>query len=395
MLGAHRSGHSVLGEYLRQLGFDVGDDGAAHDRLYADLGQTWSMIGGLPEGWMQSQPAQDARAQFAEVVQSRFKGPGRFVIQDPRLCRLAPLWLQVLDDAGLAPSLLLLIRHPSEVAASLEACGAMDCLTAHLFWAASCLEALQACAGRNFSIITYEQLMEDPAGSLGKSLGALVPGMQPLPVPARPLRAPMASERRHHAAGSAGAPAAIVSACQWLYAGLQALQAHQWRHPPGAAQVDGTNPGEALLHFACGANALQGQHPDIASFAAGLTRALFSLIATHEREAGRQAQALHDLTTDNILLQQQVRNLRDEVEHLHRFMRHAETGAAQAAPADAGQGMAHQAGLDALAAERQHLLAKVKQQAEIIDELKTILGALGREKRQLAAALERHFRAGG
>src|SRR3546814_15951018 len=79
------------------------------------------------------------------------------------MCLLADLWISALSEAGCSASVLLLVRHPQEVADSLAARDGMATARAHLLWARHVLAAERSSRGLPRLMLTYDQLLEAPA----------------------------------------------------------------------------------------------------------------------------------------------------------------------------------------------------------------------------------------
>ena len=79
----------------------------------------------LPDGWWGSPAAQDARhearAPLADLIGLVEEG-AVLALKDPRMTLLLPLWTGAAADLGLSMRVVLCLRHPGEVAASLTRC---------------------------------------------------------------------------------------------------------------------------------------------------------------------------------------------------------------------------------------------------------------------------------
>lgn len=139
--GMHRSGTSLLAHHLSRLGLHLPGDlvGAApanpdghfeashvcrtHERLLINLGRWWPSAMGvlpLPSGWLESDPASAARASLLAWLQRQaLRFPGPFVIKDPRLCLVLPLWRSLATELGWPLQVVINVRCPIQVAASL------------------------------------------------------------------------------------------------------------------------------------------------------------------------------------------------------------------------------------------------------------------------------------
>ena len=127
VLGAHRSGTSALAGVIQRLGVDLGDKllgpqagvnelgfgehselVALHDRLLEKLGSSWSGIHPLPEKWWQAGEIKTISAEITSIVENDFTRSGLWGLKDPRLCRLLPLWLDILAQEDCEPSFIII-----------------------------------------------------------------------------------------------------------------------------------------------------------------------------------------------------------------------------------------------------------------------------------------------
>lgn len=183
----HRSGTSALTRVLNLCGVDLGtrmlppaegnnDSGFwehadvvdAHERLLFALGRSWSDARALPPDWMDTPAAADAAQRIAALVAGDFGGSRVWAVKDPRLCRFLPLWIKVLDAAGVRVKLLYMLRHPDEVIASLTR---RDGLSAHenaLLLLTHFFEAALAGVGQQRCVVTYQSLLDDWRGCMGR-----------------------------------------------------------------------------------------------------------------------------------------------------------------------------------------------------------------------------------
>ena len=184
LFGMHRSGISVLAGCLNLLGVNFGkttklgnqtnqpdffenqDIILQHDILLRDLACRWDMVGSLPSDWLKRKAVQDARDKISMLIQKNFSGEKYWAIKDPRLCRLIPLWMDVFKQTDIEPCFVLMVRHPFEVARSLEIRDGFDLLKGHLLWLMHNREALTACSGHEYAILTYDDLLADPVHSM-------------------------------------------------------------------------------------------------------------------------------------------------------------------------------------------------------------------------------------
>jgi len=172
ILGMHRSGTSAVAGVLARLGVRFGNDlmPAApsnpkgfyeHNRivlinhhLLTTLGRAWNDPRPLPVGWHQDSRLAVYREALQELIISEFSQIPLWGIKDPRICRLLPLWIPLLQDMGIAIRIVHVTRHPDEVALSLLARDGLDTGISHLLYIRHYLESVQE--SRNFSRVTVD-----------------------------------------------------------------------------------------------------------------------------------------------------------------------------------------------------------------------------------------------
>lgn len=179
VLGMHRSGTSAVTRCLNLLGAEVGnkllppaednrsgfwehaDVVAIHEELLRELGRAWHDARALPEGWLLSAAARKARGKLARLISDEFDAGALWAVKDPRLCRFVPLWREVLLESGLDAVALLVVRHPAEVARSLNVRDGLHCETTCLNWLEHFAEAETATRGMPRSLLSYDRLLSD------------------------------------------------------------------------------------------------------------------------------------------------------------------------------------------------------------------------------------------
>ena len=195
--GSHRSGTSALARVLSLLGCDLpkhvmpplyGNELGfwepatvvdAHDVFLGSVGSSWDDVGALPDGAFVSAAARELRRQLALLLHEEYGASPLFVVKDPRISRLLPLWLAVLAELQIAPAIALAVRNPLEVAASLRARDGFTTTKSLLLWLRHTVEAEQHSRGRPRSIVLYDELLRDWQGVLarvGEDLAVTWPG---------------------------------------------------------------------------------------------------------------------------------------------------------------------------------------------------------------------------
>jgi hypothetical protein len=260
ILGTRRSGSSAMAGCLNLIGFNLGnalmpgneanqsgyfenqDIVLAHDTLFRDLGCRWDMVGGLPPDWLESQAARKALDTLSNILQDQFLNQNRpFAVKDPRMCRLMPLWSRALEQFNIRPGLILVLRHPMEVAKSLQKINGHELLKGHLLWLSHNREALAGCRGQEYLMITFDQLLADPIATLRKTarLSALA-GIDPLRHSREILQFVRPELKNHHQSESSEIHDGLFRHYAWVYDQFRTLQAKsQVQLTPKAAEDAG------------------------------------------------------------------------------------------------------------------------------------------------------------
>lgn len=196
ILGMHRSGTSALTRVVNLLGVDLGTDlmeaaegnnergfwehqgvVSRHDRLLAQLGMRWDDPRAMPDGWLEHPATRAARADLESILDDEFTGTALWGVKDPRMCRLMPLWRQMLEARGVQVKVLHMLRHPLEIARSLERRDGMPRGRALLLWLRHQIEALEFSDGVPQSWASFDRLMAGWAGEMTRVDGDLELGI--------------------------------------------------------------------------------------------------------------------------------------------------------------------------------------------------------------------------
>jgi len=159
VVGASRSGTSLIAHILHKLGAETGANllragygnplghweprvlVALNDEALAEMGLSWDDPRARPRGWFQSRAADKLTSRLVQQIRQQFGTAQLFVIKDPRLARLLPLYLSALDILDIDPVVVLQCRHPEEATASLVARDGFAMPVAELLWLRCVVEA--------------------------------------------------------------------------------------------------------------------------------------------------------------------------------------------------------------------------------------------------------------
>ena len=217
ILGMHRSGTSALARVLTLLGADApqtlmpanvaNETGywesmsvfGLNEELLASAGSAWDDWQAFEPGWLASPKAGAFEARARAALEAEYGGSSFFVLKDPRICRIAPFWLGVLAAAGVRPLVLLPLRNPLEVAASLEKRDGFAPELGHLLWLRHVLAAEAASRGLPRFHCSYDQLMQDWPRLAARASQALDLAWPRAPERAAPeIDVFLAEKLRHH-----------------------------------------------------------------------------------------------------------------------------------------------------------------------------------------------------
>ena len=193
----HGGKNPNIASQLRPSGLD--DVFSIHDTLLTDLGHTQETIGDLPIGWADSRAAARARERIRDLIDVHREKGGPWAVADPQLCRLIPLWRTILREKGLQPGYVVVVRHPWEVAASLEKERGIDHRLGHLLWLDLYKEVFRLCRKEPVSVVCFDRILADPMAiirEVEETLGLVFPNS--LERRANRIQSSIQPERKHH-----------------------------------------------------------------------------------------------------------------------------------------------------------------------------------------------------
>jgi 2-polyprenyl-3-methyl-5-hydroxy-6-metoxy-1,4-benzoquinol methylase len=216
VLGMHRSGTSLMAGCLAALGVDFGSDMvparkevnekgffehrqilAVHDQLLALLGSDWADPCALPEQWWHGANGIAEQRRLEAIVHQDLRGP-IIGIKDPRLARLMPLWSNLMERENRTAKAIIILRKPSEIAASLKRRDQFSEERGLLLWLTQMLSAEEVTRNMPRLFITFEEILAGPTATCEKIADHLdVPFVAPLE-DSREALAAFATPSLHH-----------------------------------------------------------------------------------------------------------------------------------------------------------------------------------------------------
>lgn len=181
--GMHRSGTSALTRVLSLLGADLPktlmagtksnqvSNATGHwesealarlgDEILQSAGTDWHDPEPVATSWFQSVRYAEMRDRAVALLEQEYGDSPLFVFKDPRICRIVPFWLDVLDRFGATPKIVSIVRSPLEVAASLQARNGFDPSAGQMLWLRYTLDAERDSRESDRIFITYDQMLDD------------------------------------------------------------------------------------------------------------------------------------------------------------------------------------------------------------------------------------------
>lgn len=180
VLGMHRSGTSSIAGTLVALGaqapktlmpqhpkdnpkgyFESLTLMKLNDKLLAAAGSSWKDPQAFPANWHHTDQGQKHITTLAQAIQDEFAAAPLIVLKDPRICRLFPLWKEALRIAGYQPQILMPLRHPLEVAASLAKREKFTQAEGLLLWLRHVIDAEKDTRNEDRVVILWEDFIQD------------------------------------------------------------------------------------------------------------------------------------------------------------------------------------------------------------------------------------------
>ncbi len=178
----HRSGTSAVAAALEALGFDVGaaerrmaadaanpagyyelqETSDLNDEILALFGGAWDGLPQLAAGW-EREPGMTPYYRRAAAIVGKRLTKDRWLIKDPRVGPLLPLWRRAVLDRCAA---ILIVRDPMEVAWSLALRNGMPILSGLALWSDYNRRALVGLSGLPVHVCSYDELVSSPLATV-------------------------------------------------------------------------------------------------------------------------------------------------------------------------------------------------------------------------------------
>lgn len=183
-LGMHRSGTSATAGVFSRLGVNLGSDllppqddnpkgfyesrevMRLHDEILAALDSTWDDPRPLPDGWERDPRIARFKVELRNFIRREFWDSALLGVKDPRLCRLLPVWLPLLEEIGAEPKVIFVLRDPADTYFSLHKRNEMGAEQAAMLWLAHIVAAERSSRHLSRAPLSYEGLLHDWRGEI-------------------------------------------------------------------------------------------------------------------------------------------------------------------------------------------------------------------------------------
>jgi len=181
VLGMHRSGTSVITKSLELMGVGLGDDlyppdfdnpkGFWEDQeciiinetLLRYLGSGYDRLGLAWDNVQTDFQVSELKLRATQHISRKLiENDGIWGFKDPRTCRLLGFWNEVFLALKCNVSIVIAIRNPASVAASLAARNRISAEKAYFLWLQHVLPALRFMKGARGVVVDYDELLANP-----------------------------------------------------------------------------------------------------------------------------------------------------------------------------------------------------------------------------------------
>ena len=239
VLGMHRSGTSALsGTLIRLFGgaprtlmaADAGNElgyfeseliAALNDRVLALAGCRWDEWRTVRLDGVDRLALCALEHEAGELIAAEYDAGGPIVLKDPRICRIFPFWQRVLENSGYEVRVLMPLRSPLEVAASLTARDGFSRSKGLLLWLRHVLEAERDSRARPRTLLRWTDFLADWRTCLERAMCETGLEWSPPPADVAAEIGRFLQPRLHHHASPPQAADAIVGG--WITICGQAL----------------------------------------------------------------------------------------------------------------------------------------------------------------------------
>jgi hypothetical protein len=232
ILGMHRSGTSLLANFMQAIGVDLGDDlvpadqwnvaghfesrkiAITHEKIMKELNCDWHNPPlRFDADWWRKPGVQALKKELVDFVRSECERTEKiWGFKDPRTAILFPVWEEIFEELQLEPVCILAVRHPSSVAGSLSTRNRFASSHSEALWLKTNLEVLSHARDHLRAIVNYDNWFSsglDQARTLINSL-RIFPSIDEAQL-TEAVNQVIQKNLRHHSAGDEAICSPIVA----------------------------------------------------------------------------------------------------------------------------------------------------------------------------------------
>ncbi|MDD2828455.1 MAG: hypothetical protein PHW18_02645, partial [Sulfuricurvum sp.] len=183
VLGMHRSGTSAVSGVLNYMGLELGSDlmwpndanpkgyfennfiYRLNEKILDEFGSSWSDYRFDITKLDQSQKELYI-IEAQKIIENEFRYSSNFVIKDPRICLLFPIWEEACKKLGIEIKIIIPYRNPIEVAASLKKRDDFSYEKSLILWSKHFLSANYFSKNYERLFISFDELVDNTQNTL-------------------------------------------------------------------------------------------------------------------------------------------------------------------------------------------------------------------------------------
>ena len=178
ILGVHRSGTSALAGVLNILGLDLGSDlmpatemnpkgyfenmltYKINEKILSENNSSWESCHFNIDN-ISKEKRKSYKNEIKKFIDEEFRYTKKFVIKDPRICLLFPIWELACLDLGIEIKIILPYRNPIEVANSLKKRNSFSIGKSLILWSHHFLSAEYFSRKYERVFLSFDKLLND------------------------------------------------------------------------------------------------------------------------------------------------------------------------------------------------------------------------------------------
>lgn len=174
-------GHFLSGNEYNAKGYwEDAEVVALHNSILGKIKREWGLLRSsfpYPPQWWDFDLLAPEREQLKAIIEARTAAAAArgqpWVVKDPRMSRLFPLWKSLLPELQVEAHAVLSVRHPNAVAASLERRDKFPPTLSRALWLMHYVDAILDAGEHVRLVVPYDDWFADPKGVVRKIASSL------------------------------------------------------------------------------------------------------------------------------------------------------------------------------------------------------------------------------